>query len=468
MAANPLPVIALAGPDALDAIAATVEAMGDDNAWVALIGPRETLLGTRAAAMLAPLQARFDAVWGGVALGEDCGGDDSAGEDRGDETQSRSEASERLEPRNRTYALGDLSAVPNVARYGCDDRVNAMHAALHWWVGASCLMRAGVARALAAQLRSTLGAAEARDPETVATALFLAAWRDHRCLKIAEPLTSAVDLPERAPACRTMILDALERAPAWIALPAQRPGNGPSGGPESRPSGEQATVDLAYTGRNPTIERVQLRGVFYEQRELEAVAAALRPRAHIVDVGANTGNHACYLASHTDCRRITVFEAAPFTAGVLRETIARNGFDRVDIRHLGIACGASHATMRFKRSRKGHLGSARLEPLPTGTTLEGSSRAGDLVEEIPIAPLDALIDERVDFIKIDVEDMELDVLAGAERLIASHRPGLLVEVASANTGAFAAWLARWQYTVERVFPDQGYANYLVAPQGDRS
>ena len=46
------------------------------------------------------------------------------------------------------------------------------------------------------------------------------------------------------------------------------------------------------------------------------------------------------------------------------------------------------------------------------------------VRLVKLAPLDALVRGRVDFIKIDVEGYEEEVLKGAGRLISRHKPVL--------------------------------------------
>ena len=68
-------------------------------------------------------------------------------------------------------------------------------------------------------------------------------------------------------------------------------------------------------------------------------------------------------------------------------------------------------------------------------------------------------------LKIDVEGMELEVLAGAERVIAESRPKIFIEIVNRNTMAFMAWLERADYRVTRIFTDKGHANYLVEARG---
>jgi FkbM family methyltransferase len=61
--------------------------------------------------------------------------------------------------------------------------------------------------------------------------------------------------------------------------------------------------------------------------------------------------------------------------------------------------------------------------------------------------VDSLKLDRIDFIKIDVEGMEMEVLAGAVQSIARHRPALLVETIKTNSTVLREWLIARDYTV---------------------
>jgi len=55
------------------------------------------------------------------------------------------------------------------------------------------------------------------------------------------------------------------------------------------------------------------------------------------------------------------------------------------------------------------------------------SQGGDLRERLEIVTVDSLALPRLDFLKVDVEGMEIDVIKGAQASIAKGRPWLWVE-----------------------------------------
>ena len=72
--------------------------------------------------------------------------------------------------------------------------------------------------------------------------------------------------------------------------------------------------------------------------------------------------------------------------------------------------------------------------------------------------------EKFDLIKIDVEGMEVEVLAGLAQTIARGRPLIFVEVQDENRERFAAIVQQWHFAVawqNQMYP--GITNFLVTP-----
>jgi FkbM family methyltransferase len=73
--------------------------------------------------------------------------------------------------------------------------------------------------------------------------------------------------------------------------------------------------------------------------------------------------------------------------------------------------------------------------------------AGDDMQVTPMTAIDDLLLDRLDFIKIDIEGMEMDALMGAEASIARFKPQLLIEKIKSDESAILAFVGRHGYKV---------------------
>ena len=73
-------------------------------------------------------------------------------------------------------------------------------------------------------------------------------------------------------------------------------------------------------------------------------------------------------------------------------------------------------------------------------------------------------DQPVSFMKIDVEKMEMKVLAGLRETIARHRPAIFIEIDVVNTEAFEAFRDEIGYRTELTHQRYPWSvNYLILP-----
>lgn len=324
------------------------------------------------------------------------------------------------------HRRGSADAVERLSRLAFDDAAMLPHALLNWWVPQAHFVRPSTALGVLDHLPDG-------DGEPFLSYLF-DLWAAARCLKSAQPLLNTVEAPQS--------LSAPHREAVLARLDA-RPFDIPVHYGETR-------YFLPYTGRNPGIEREQTRGQFFEAMELEELRRLVPAGACVVDVGANTGNHTVFFAGPMRAARVIPLEPLPGAAAALRRAVSRNGLANVDLSRLGTGASDREGRADFVFSERGGLGSTGLR----------SGASGD----IPVSTLDRLVPERIDLLKIDVEGMEMEVLAGAAALIERCRPTIFIEIANRNTKAFSRWLESAAYRVVRVFTDKGHANFIVMPQ----
>lgn len=191
------------------------------------------------------------------------------------------------------------------------------------------------------------------------------------------------------------------------------------------------------------------KGEFFEIEELRTLRGLLGAGKTIVEVGANVGNHLVFYAHHMDAKRIFPFEPNPDAVKLLERNIAANGLESiVDGRGIGIGAGASYGKHAVVLPLDNNLGAARLSQAESGT--------------LEVFPLDEKLgDDEIDFIKIDVEGMEFEVLEGAERTIERNRPMLMIEVFRPKIDAFKAWCDAHGYEIKLEFGYVNAVNFLA-------
>lgn len=150
------------------------------------------------------------------------------------------------------------------------------------------------------------------------------------------------------------------------------------------------------------------------EAELDLLLPLLVPGMCVVDVGANIGTHTVAFASAVGRNgQVIAFEPQALVFQNLCANLALNALTQVT--PVQAAVGAEPGTIAIP-----HLD-------PEHATNFGAVKAGHGEHIVERVTLDALQLERCDLIKIDVEGMEAEVIAGARETIARCKSVLFVE-----------------------------------------
>lgn len=199
----------------------------------------------------------------------------------------------------------------------------------------------------------------------------------------------------------------------------------------------QAWVDARY-GRFAIPEGEDLIGDSlrqygeWAQVELDLLARFIEPGQTVLDIGAFIGTHArAFSALVGQAGKVCAFEPNEAAYRLLSLNAQHAPFPNIETRQFGL--GREKALLSV-RPMLGNGG---------GSSLETAEADG----AIEVWPLDEVsLDGPVHFLKLDVEGMELDVLAGAERLIRRCMPILFLEVNSLEkSGAALGWAREHGY-----------------------
>jgi FkbM family methyltransferase len=168
-----------------------------------------------------------------------------------------------------------------------------------------------------------------------------------------------------------------------------------------------------------------------------------------VDCGANLGVHTVEWAKHmTDWGVVMAFEAQERIYYALAGNLAINNC--FNARAINAAVSRQSGTMKIPRPdylKNASFGSIELTKREhgefVGQTIDYSE---DKMTEVRMVHLDSFNFPRLDLLKIDVEGMELEVLAGAARCITERRPIVLVEIVKTDASALRGWLENYGYS----------------------
>jgi FkbM family methyltransferase len=200
---------------------------------------------------------------------------------------------------------------------------------------------------------------------------------------------------------------------------------------------------LPYSGDGDVQEiAYHLNQARWYEKDIHVFRSLIAPGQTAIDVGANSGFITLMLASLVGPQgRVLSFEPSPAVFAKLQNTIAVNGLSQVVAKNLG--CGSTTST-------------ARLSRVSNSTGNSSIVAAGTHPIYVQIEPLDNIPEaweSPVALLKIDTEGYEPEVLRGAERLIAEHRPVIYLEMGGdyvESTLESIGYLARSGYDVEHV------------------
>lgn len=133
----------------------------------------------------------------------------------------------------------------------------------------------------------------------------------------------------------------------------------------------------------------------------------------VLDIGANIGNHTIFFLTKK-ARKIISFEPVKDTFDILKKNIEINNFqNKVNLFNVGVGQTTGKAILKYYNSK--NIGMSQL----------CSDQNGD----IPIISIDELnIDEKINFIKIDVEGFEADVIKGMTETLKRNKPLVMIEI----------------------------------------
>jgi FkbM family methyltransferase len=147
----------------------------------------------------------------------------------------------------------------------------------------------------------------------------------------------------------------------------------------------------------------------------------------ILDIGANIGNH--LIPTLPFVERAIAFEPQPEIFNALKRSVGKNNYANCTIQNYGLGC--ENNKIEFYQNLDGNNGASSFvkvhgQTSKTNTLYLEIKNGDEALEDMSI--------QRLDFIKLDVESFEFEVLKGIQNNIKKHSPIILMEWLSRTTG----------------------------------
>jgi FkbM family methyltransferase len=195
------------------------------------------------------------------------------------------------------------------------------------------------------------------------------------------------------------------------------------------------------------------------EAEMQFWRDRIQPGMTVIDVGANVGIYTFSAARRVgEAGRVLAVE--PFSACVqyLQETCRVNQFSWVKV------CAGAASDRNGKARLSLHASNELNEVITNDAELEKSDQS----EEIDCFTLDCLIEQeqlsRIDWLKIDAESHEIQVLTGSDRLLSEFAPNILYENVAGTKGSNPEIAEFLQAKGYQLFRYQPYLKELISVQ----
>ena len=229
---------------------------------------------------------------------------------------------------------------------------------------------------------------------------------------------------------------------------------------------EKTTIKFEFPDPNDFLsQQIIQHEAFYERRYLNFIQKYRRKLIKyqigvVIDVGSHIGNHSIFFSKILGCK-VFSFEPQP----KIYKSLCKN----IQINH--VAHLVTPRNIAISANKKDLHVIKRYDNMCGSTQWWYNDKEDKETQKIQSFPLDSLFKRRVDFIKIDVEGMEMEVLSGARNLIQRDYPIIMIEITDIdgkghfpNKKKFENWIRRFNY--ERIGTKHFNRNtYLLARRG---
>lgn len=164
----------------------------------------------------------------------------------------------------------------------------------------------------------------------------------------------------------------------------------------------------------------------WEPEVVAAVQQSVTPGMIALDIGAQSGFYTLLLSKLVGPQgNVVAFEPFPANFRVLAENVRLNGLSNVIPRQEAVSAQSGELSLTMPPGQANLL---------AGPLLAGEATQDVIVRAVSLDDWASASGSQINFLKMDIEGAETDVLRGAQRVLHDHRPIMVIELHGNNAG----------------------------------
>jgi FkbM family methyltransferase len=180
-----------------------------------------------------------------------------------------------------------------------------------------------------------------------------------------------------------------------------------------------------------------------------------------VDVGAHIGSYAIPIAKNA--QKVIAFEPNKDSFDLLTRNIALNHLTNIEAHNIAVS--KKSGTVSFIYGHESIYSMIMGSDQSTNVEVtENAKPNNNNIHLVNATDLDSALskEDRVDWIKIDVEGHEVDALEGAIQTIRIHKPKIIIEIWPKNMAKIKTMVHSFGYSIEQIYSEY----FLLKPMLD--
>jgi FkbM family methyltransferase len=176
------------------------------------------------------------------------------------------------------------------------------------------------------------------------------------------------------------------------------------------------------------------------------------PKDVFVDVGAHIGSYAIPIAKNA--QKVIAFEPNKNSFELLTKNIALNHLTNIEAHNIAVSNKRGAISFMYEKEPINSMIIDSDHNANVGV-IENAKPNNSNIHLVNTTDLDSILlkEDRVDWIKIDVEGHEADALEGAIQTIRIHKPKIIIEIWPKNMAKIKTMVHSFGYSIEQIYSE---------------